>query len=178
MWLVNSLLIFNWFNIHCNNSERGNKVMRNKILSILATGTLLAACECGPEQELNSSSAPQPGTAEDFKQNIKDRVFFAYNKSNISAESARVLEAQAGWLKTYPNTTATVEGHTDNRGTREYNLALGARRANAAQKALFEQGVEKSRVKTISYGKDRPLVADAQTEDQHAQNRVAITNIN
>lgn len=152
--------------------------MRNKILMVLATGALLAGCECGPEQEVNTSSAPQPGTAEDFKQNIKDRVFFAYNKSNVSAESARVIEAQAGWLKTYPNTTATIEGHCDNRGTREYNLALAARRAHSAQKELSKNGVDKARLKTISYGKDRPIVADAQTEDQHAQNRVAITNIN
>lgn len=152
--------------------------MRNKILSILATGALLAACECAPEQEVNVGSAPQPGTTEDFKQNIKDRVFFAFNKSTVSAESARVLEAQAGWLKTYPNTTATVEGHCDDRGTREYNLALGARRAHAVSKDLTKLGVDKARLKTISYGKDRPLVADAQTEDQHAQNRVAITAIN
>ncbi|WP_032113021.1 OmpA family protein [Candidatus Paracaedibacter symbiosus] len=152
--------------------------MRNKILSICALGAILAACECAPEQEVNVGLAPQPGTPEDFKQNIKDRVFFAFNKSTISAEAGRVLEAQAGWLKTYPNTTATIEGHCDNRGTREYNLALGARRAHAAAKDLTKLGVDKARLKTISYGKDRPFVADAQTEDQHAQNRVAVTNIN
>jgi peptidoglycan-associated lipoprotein len=152
--------------------------MRNKILAILGTAALLAACECAPEQEVNVGSAVQPGTAEDFKQNIKDRVFFAFNKSTVSAESARALEAQAGWLKTYPNTTATIEGHADNRGTREYNLALGARRAHSASKELTKLGVDKARLKTISYGKDRPFVADAQTEDQHSQNRVAVTNIN
>lgn len=171
--------MFNWFNIHCDNSElRENKVMHNKIFSILATGALLAACECAPEQEINVGLAPQPGTAEDFKQNIKDRVFFAFNKSTISAESARVLEAQAGWLKTYPNTTATIEGHCDNRGTREYNLALGARRAHSTSKELMKLGIEKSRLKTLSYGKDRPYVADAQSEDQHARNRVVVTNVN
>lgn len=152
--------------------------MRNKILTVLAAAALLSACECAPEQEVNVGSAPQPGTREDFQQNIKDRVFFAFNKSTISAESARVLEAQAGWLKTYPNTTATVEGHCDNRGTREYNLALGARRAHSTAKELAALGVDKSRMKTISYGKDRPFVADAQTEDHHSQNRVAVTNIN
>lgn len=141
-------------------------------------GAILAACECAPEQEVNVGAVAQPGTPEDFKQNIKDRVFFAFNKSSISAESARVLEAQAGWLKTYPNVTATMEGHCDDRGTREYNLALGARRAHAAAKELNKLGVTKARLKTISYGKDRPFVADAQTEDQHAQNRVAVTVIN
>ena len=152
--------------------------MRNKILSILATGALLAACECAPEQEVNVGSVSQPGTKEDFKQNIKDRIFFALNKSNVSPESARVLEAQAGWLKTYPNTTATIEGHCDSRGTREYNLALGGRRAHSSSQELAKLGIDKSRLKTISYGAARPFIADAQSEDQHAQNRVAVTVIN
>jgi peptidoglycan-associated lipoprotein len=152
--------------------------MRNKILSILATGALLAACECAPDAtEVNVGSAPQPGTAEDFKQNIKDRVYFAFDKSNVSAESKRTLEAQAGWFKTYSNTTATVEGHCDSRGTREYNLALGARRATSAKNELAKMGVDAKRIKTMSYGKDR-LQVPGDTEDAHAQNRVAITVVN
>lgn len=152
--------------------------MRNKVLSILATAALLAACECAPDStEVNVGSAPQPGTAEDFKANIKDRVFFAFNKSNVSVESKRTLEAQAGWFKTYPNTTASVEGHCDTRGTREYNLALGARRATSAKNELTSMGVDGHRLKTISYGKDR-LIVPGETEDAHAQNRVAITVVN
>ncbi|MBX3487079.1 MAG: OmpA family protein [Candidatus Paracaedibacteraceae bacterium] len=151
--------------------------MRNKLLSAIALGVLLAGCECSPES-MEAGSAPVPGSADDFKANVKDRVFFAFNKHNVSAESDRVLEAQAAWFKTYPNTSATVEGHADARGTREYNLALGKRRAHAAMHGLVKHGVEKKRLKTISYGKDKPFVADAQTEDAHAQNRVAVTVVN
>lgn len=148
--------------------------MRNKLLSAIALGVLLAGCECSPDT-MDAGSAPVPGTAEDFRANIKDRVFFAFNKHNISAESDRVLEAQAAWFKTYPNTTAVVEGHADARGTREYNLALGKRRAHAAQRGLMKHGVDAQRLKTVSYGKDRPFVPDATTEEAHAQNRVAVT---
>lgn len=151
--------------------------MRNKIISAMALCALLAGCECAPETEMVVSSGPVPGTAEDFKANIKDRVFFAFNKSNISAESKHTLEAQAGWLKAYPNTSGVVEGHCDSRGTREYNLALGKRRAHAAQHELGALGVDHNRMKTVSYGKDRPVVA-GETEEAHAQNRVAITVIN
>lgn len=152
--------------------------MRNKLLSAVALGVLLAGCECSPEANMEAGSAPVPGSAEDFKANVKDRVFFAFNKQNISAESNRVLEAQAAWFKTYPNTSAVVEGHADSRGTREYNLALGKRRAHAAMHDLVKHGVHKDRLKTVSYGKDRPFIADATSEEAHAQNRVAVTVVN
>lgn len=152
--------------------------MRNKIISAMALCALLAGCECAPEtQEMAVSSAPTPGTAEDFKANIKDRVFFAFDKYNISSESKNVLEAQAAWFKTYANTTATIEGHADARGTREYNLALGKRRAHATHHELSALGVDSKRVKTVSYGKDRP-VAQGDSEEVYAQNRVAITVVN
>jgi peptidoglycan-associated lipoprotein len=123
------------------------------------------------------ASGPVPGSAEDFRANIKDRVFFQFDRSNISAESRNTLEAQAGWLKAYPNTTGVVEGHCDSRGTREYNLALGKRRAVSAQSELSSMGVGSDRMKTVSYGKDRPIVS-GDTEEAYAQNRVAITAIN
>lgn len=151
--------------------------MRNKLISALALGALLAGCECAPENEVVTACGPVPGTAEDFKANIKDRVFFAFDKYNISAESRNTLEAQAGWFKTYPSTTATIEGHADARGTREYNLALGKRRAHAAEHELVHMGVDGHRLKTVSYGKDRP-VALGDSEDVYAQNRVAITVVN
>lgn len=152
--------------------------MSKKILGALALCALLAGCECAPEtQEVGVTSGPTPGSAEDFKANIKDRVFFAFDKSNISAESKRTLEAQAGWFKAYPNTRATIAGYCDTRGTREYNLALGARRANAAKHELGHLGVDHSRLNTVSYGKDRPF-AQGDTEDAHAQNRVAVTEVN
>lgn len=150
--------------------------MRNKIVSLLAVGAVLAACECAPEQDVNVGQVGGPGTPEDFKANIKDRVFFAFNKSHITEESKRTLEAQAGWLKTYPATKAVVAGHCDARGTRAYNLALGERRAHAAKKTLAHMGVDHNRLKTISYGKDNPQVP-GDTEEVYAQNRVAVTTI-
>lgn len=151
--------------------------MRNKLISALALGALLAGCECPAENEVIVATGPVPGTSEDFKANIKDRVYFAFDKYNISAESRNTLEGQAGWLKTYPSTTATVEGHADARGTREYNLGLGKRRANAVERELGILGVDGQRLKTVSYGKDRPI-ANGDSEDVHAQNRVAITTVN
>lgn len=150
--------------------------MRNKILAVMGSALLLAACETGPDQSVNVGSTATPGTAEDFKLNIKDRVFFDTNKSHISAESKKSLEAQAGWLKTYANTNAVVEGHCDERGTREFNQALGARRAASSLKALVHLGIHKDRLKAVSYGKDKQPVAGT-GEAVWAQNRTAITVI-
>jgi peptidoglycan-associated lipoprotein len=150
--------------------------MRNKILGLLAPLGLLAACECAPDQAVNVGSGITPGTAEDFKANIPDRIFFAYNKSHVTEEGKATLEKQAGWLKTYPATKAVVAGHCDPRGTREYNLALGERRAHAAKKSLGHMGITHNRLRTISYGKDNPLVP-GDTEEVYAQNRAAVTTI-
>jgi peptidoglycan-associated lipoprotein len=149
--------------------------MKQKLLAILTGAALLAGCECGPEdQNVNVGSAATPGTAEDFRTNIKDRVFFVLNKSNLTPEAHKTLESQAGWLKTYANTNVVVEGHCDERGTREYNQALGARRAASVKKGLAHHGVNKKRIQTISYGKDKPVV-DGHDETAWAQNRTAIT---
>lgn len=150
--------------------------MRNKVIGALAVAGLLAGCECSPEKEVAAACAPTPGTAEDFKANVKDRVFFAFNKKNLTDESMKTLESQAAWFKTYPKTTAVVEGHTDVRGTREYNMALGKHRSHAAMKQLVKDGVAADRLKAVSYGKDRPFAA-GDTEEAHAQNRVAVTNV-
>ncbi len=152
--------------------------MKKTVLSLLATTLLMAACETsGDSQNVNIGSAATPGTAADFKENIKNRIFFAYDKSTVSEDAKKVLEAQAAWLKTYGTTSATIEGKTDCRGTAQYNMALGARRADAAKKALVGMGVDASRLKTISYGKEKLEVA-GNTEEAHAQNRTAITVIN
>lgn len=149
--------------------------MKQKLLAILAGATLLAGCECGPEDHnVNVGSAVTPGTAEDFRTNIKDRVFFALNKSHLTPESHKILESQAGWLKTYANTNVVVEGHCDERGTREYNQALGAHRAASVKKDLVRHGVNVKRIQTISYGKDKPVV-DGHDENAWAQNRTAVT---
>lgn len=118
-----------------------------------------------------------PGSKQDFVKNVGDRVFFAFDKSDISAEGRATLERQAEWLKRYSNVTVTVEGHCDDRGTREYNLALGERRAAAAKRVLVALGVAPNRISIISYGKERPIVV-GDNEQAWAQNRVAITVIN
>ena len=118
-----------------------------------------------------------PGSQQDLAQTAGDRVFFAFDRSDISPEAQQTLQRQAEWLQHYPNVAVTVEGHCDERGTREYNLALGERRANAAKQVLLAAGVSPARVSTISYGKDRPVVPGS-TEEAWAQNRVAITTVN
>src|SRR5438128_1526333 len=143
--------------------------MRVKFLSLLAAVALVAACESAPETTAGQGGAgtmnqgqqtagPRPGSNEDLRQNVGDRIFFDTDKSDVKAEARRTLERQAEWLKRYPNVTVTVEGHCDERGTREYNLALGERRANAAKNVLVALGIPASRVTTISYGKERPAV--------------------
>ena len=122
-------------------------------------------------------AAASPGSREDFMQNVGDRVFFAFNHSDISGEGQATLQRQAEWLKRYENVTVTIEGHADNRGTREYNLALGNRRAAAVQRMLISLGVAGNRIAVISYGKERPIVV-GDNEQAWAQNRVAITVIN
>ena len=111
-----------------------------------------------------------PGTEQDLVINIGDRVFFGYDQHDLSAEARGTLERQAQWLRTYPSVSVILEGHADERGTREYNLALGEKRAAAARNYLIALGVEPSRVQTISYGKERPAVLGSD-ESSWAQNR-------
>jgi peptidoglycan-associated lipoprotein len=115
-----------------------------------------------------------PGSQEDLVANIGDRVLFVTDSASVGADQRPVLERQAAWLQQYRQLTIAVEGHADERGTREYNLALGQRRANAARDILVSQGVAGSRIQTISFGKDRPasLGSDQQA---WAQNRRAVT---
>ncbi|CUH39783.1 Minor outer membrane protein Omp16 [Jannaschia seosinensis] len=115
-----------------------------------------------------------PASAAYFQQNIGDRVLFAVDQSNLSAEAQTVLAGQAQWLNANPGYTALIEGHADEQGTREYNLALGGRRANAARDYLISQGVSAGRLRTISYGKERPLQI-CSTEACYSQNRRAVT---
>jgi peptidoglycan-associated lipoprotein len=163
--------------------------MNLRSLSVLAAAVLmLAACKQGGEEGANTQggsattassqpTGPAKGSREDFIQNVGDRVYFDFNKTDIKPEGQQTLQKQATWLKQYPSVTVTVEGHCDERGTREYNLALGNRRAVAAKNALVALGVSADRVKTISYGKDRPIVVGS-NEAAWAQNRVDITVVN
>ncbi|QIG81382.1 peptidoglycan-associated lipoprotein Pal [Stakelama tenebrarum] len=116
-----------------------------------------------------------PGSAADFKRSVvSDTIHFALDQYDIDPEARAVLDSQARWLAQYPNVRITLEGHCDERGTREYNLALGDRRANAAKNYLAARGVSPSRITTISYGKERPIALGS-NEAAWAQNRRAVT---
>ena len=115
-----------------------------------------------------------PGTQEDLVTNVGDRVFFDTDRSSLSDEARATLQRQAAWMQLYPNLTFTLEGHADERGTREYNLALGGRRANAAKDYLVSLGVNGGRINTVSYGKERPVCLDS-NENCWSQNRRAVT---
>ena len=126
-------------------------------LAAVAAMIFVVACSSNDQQQAASASTTvTPGSVADFRQNVGDRVFFATDMSTINDEGRQTLNRQAEWLKKYTNYQVTVEGHCDERGTREYNLALGERRANSARQYLIAQGVPAARVKTISYGKERP----------------------
>jgi len=103
------------------------------------------------------ASGPIPGTQQDFVVNVGDRVYFDYDQYTVRADAVPILTAQAGWLQRYPAVKVRLEGNADERGTEEYNLALGARRAASVKAFLVEHGVAPSRIETISYGKERPL---------------------
>ncbi len=119
-------------------------------------------------------SGPMPGSAEDFRTNVGDTVHFGYDAYGVQEADRATLQKQATWLAQYPNVRVTVEGHADERGTREYNLALGARRANAVKEFLVSLGVSTARLDTISYGKERPMCTEA-NEACWGQNRRGIT---
>ena len=119
---------------------------------------------------------PNPNSPAYFQQTIGDTVRFMVDQSTISPEAQATLTQQALWLNQHPQYTAIIEGHADEQGTREYNLALGARRASAVQAFLISQGVSGTRLKTVSYGKERPLAVCSE-ESCFAQNRRAVTVI-
>lgn len=121
-------------------------------------------------------NGPAPGTQQDLVVNAGDRVFFGYDQYNLTPEAQRTLELEAEWLKKYPNTAATIAGHCDERGTREYNLALGDRRANSVKNYLVALGIDPRRLTTISYGKERPAVLGSNPA-AWAQNRRAVMTI-
>jgi peptidoglycan-associated lipoprotein len=174
---------------------------RMKLLSVLAVSTFaLAACSTGKVEQPYADSVVEgqgqmqgggegmlgdgtgvqgnviPGSQEDLTVNVGDRVYFGYDRYDLTPEALQQLQLQSQWLNQYPNVGITVEGHADERGTREYNLALGDRRANAVRDYLVSLGVSASRVKTISYGKERPEVTGSDAQSW-AQNRRAVTRV-
>jgi peptidoglycan-associated lipoprotein len=155
-----------------------------RVIGITAAVLLLAACSSNPPPPTGPGAHPMtgpggfaPGSQQDLAATAGDRVFFAYDQSTISSEGQQILQRQAEWLKRYGQVTVTIEGHCDERGTREYNLALGERRAAAVKSVLVASGIPAARIQTISYGKERPIVVGS-SEEGYAQNRVGITTVN
>ncbi|MGC6484477.1 MAG: peptidoglycan-associated lipoprotein Pal [Candidatus Puniceispirillales bacterium] len=170
--------------------------MINRIFSLLAIMAFLAACETAPKDagdaegsgaasassssgstaSSDSGSSSSAMTKAEELVSIGDRVLFDYDSSALSGDAKSTLAAQAAFLKQNPSVRITVEGHCDERGTREYNLALGERRASAARDYLVAQGVDAARIRTISYGKERPAVIGS-NNTAWAQNRRAVSVI-
>ena len=161
--------------------------MKLKVVATLGIVALLSAC--AHEKANNTAGAstvaiappppptgPIPGSEADLIATAGNRVFFAFNKSNLSDAAKATLQKQANWLAKYPKVNVQVAGNCDDRGTEEYNIALGWRRAKAARDLLVAKGVAPSRISTISYGKDRPI-ALGDNEQAWAQNRNATTTV-
>lgn len=158
--------------------------MRPLTMAILGAAALLAACtdsEAPVEASVEASASagtqqtgPAPNTAEYFKIVVGDRVFFATDQHELTVEGQSVLSKQARWFTANPDASAIIEGHADERGTREYNLALGARRANSVRAYLISQGVAGSRLRAVSFGKERP-VALGSTKQAWEQNRRGVS---
>jgi len=154
--------------------------MKKTALALASALLLLTACDSssdanGENGAWGNSKYPA-GSQEQLSNDVGDRVFFALDSSTLSAEAQATLDRQASWLKQFTSVNVVIEGHADERGTREYNIALGERRATAAKNYLVNLGVPASRVSTISYGKERPAVMGSD-ESAWSQNRRAVTVI-
>ncbi|MCJ8519606.1 peptidoglycan-associated lipoprotein [Pseudorhizobium tarimense] len=163
--------------------SRMQTLARNPAVVALALTLALAGCANKKNLPNNAgdlglggagAGAATPGSTQDFTVNVGDRIFFDTDSTTIRADAQQTLDRQAQWLSRYPNYAITVEGHADERGTREYNLALGARRAAATKEYLAARGVPANRIRTISYGKEKP-VAVCDDISCWSQNRRAVT---
>jgi peptidoglycan-associated lipoprotein len=172
-----------------------------KALTLAAAIFMVAACETAVEESSDTTGAGGaaqqattttqaaagatssgargvvPGSQEDLVLNVGDRIFFEFDRSDLTPESRATVERWASWLKQYPEITVTVEGHADERGTREYNLGLGERRSNSAKNYLIALGVNPDRVGVISYGKERPVCVSS-NEGCWSQNRRDVLVVN
>lgn len=154
-----------------------------KFAAVCCCFLALAACSKKNTPDLEAGAgngqgigSARPGSSEDFATNVGDRIYFIVDQSNLTPEAQETLTRQAQWLQQYPNVTIQMEGHSDERGTREYNISLSARRATAARDFLINQGVPGNRISSIAYGKERPA-ALCDAEQCWSQNRRAVTVI-
>jgi peptidoglycan-associated lipoprotein len=175
--------------------------MMSRLLMIFAVMVLVTACSSDDEATMEDGAAvgapgegiaagpldniygngdgqgsAAPGTQADLVVNVGDRIFFGYDRYDLTPEARTILDNQANWMRQYPDLTVTIEGHADERGTREYNLALGERRANAVKSYMTALGISPQRVNTISYGKERPAVPGSD-DTSWAQNRRGVTKV-
>lgn len=169
--------------------------MKFRLLPVFAAAALLAACSTASDETGGASgvgagagtggadysapaqpvqAGPAAGSAEEFMTVVGDRVFFGFDQYSLSPEAQITLREQAGWLRQYQDRTLIVEGHADERGTREYNLALGERRANSMKDFLVAQGIQSQRIRVVSYGKERPVCGESM-DACWAQNRRGVT---
>ena len=148
-----------------------------KLAGFLALALTVAGCANRLNDPNAGAGSAPPGSQQDFVVNVGDRVFFENDSSELTSQSIETLEKQAQWLQVYNQYTFTIEGHADERGTREYNIALGARRAQTVRDYLTSRGVSPQRMRTISYGKERP-VAVCNDISCWSQNRRAVTVLN
>ena len=168
-------------------TRKKEKKMLKKLFAIVCTVSLLGACASkqqgadlygnatgGWRDDVNIADLKATAATEDFSDEVNAIVYFAFNSSALSDEAKVYLNEQAEWLKDNPRTLIVIEGRCDERGTREYNLALGERRANTAASYLIAKGVAKNRIKTISYGAEKPVVSGS-SEEAYAKNRNATT---
>src|SRR5277367_5019180 len=153
-------------------------IVRSAKFAVFVLGALaIAGCAKQPDQTAAIAGAATPGSQQDFIVNVWDRVFFESDSSELTPQARATLDKQALWLNEYGRYAFTIEGHADERGTREYNIALGARRAQAVREYLASRGVMAQRMHTISYGKERP-VAVCNDISCWSQNRRAVTVLN
>jgi peptidoglycan-associated lipoprotein len=162
--------------------------MLKKLLLLVVTGFFLASCAATNTQQggdvdaassstsSGSDSSITAGTQEDLIVNVGDRVFFEFDSSELTVDAQATLDAQAAWLMQYSDTNITIEGHADERGTREYNLALGDKRAFAVYSYLAQAGIDTNRMEYISWGKERPEVVGSD-ETAYSQNRRGVTTV-
>ena len=162
--------------------------MLKKLLLLVVTGFFLASCAATNTQQggdvdaassstsSGSDSSITAGTQEDLIVKVGDRVFFEFDSSELTVDAQATLDAQAAWLAQYPDTNITIEGHADERGTREYNLALGDKRAFAVYSYLAQAGIDTNRMEYISWGKERPEVVGSD-ETAYSQNRRGVTTV-
>jgi peptidoglycan-associated lipoprotein len=160
---------------HLRNVRGLGKVRGLGIAAALIAGLALSACANKPAADsLASAGVATPGSQQDFVVNVGDRVFFETDSTDLTPQASATLDKQAQWLQQYGSYAFTIEGHADERGTREYNIALGARRAQTVRNYLAARGVQPSRMRTVSFGKERP-VAVCNDISCWSQNRRAVT---